>query len=123
MTIAEDYFADTGETVGQACIRLHKEGKNIEFARLRCGYSSTSDLRLYLRRRGLVCPWPITNSSQKRGKPETKVTDAVMEKYAALRWQKVSAPEAAKQVGQKLASIRSAIQRRRRDIKLPRWSK
>lgn len=118
MTIASDYYARTGESVIEAVKRLHTEGIKVERAAQQIGFYSSSDLRKWLSKRGLSCPWP-KKPHPNRGRPPIKITDAMMEQYAALRHSGVSAPEAAKAVGKSPTHIRHAIHARRPDIKLP----
>ncbi len=120
MTIAEDYFADAGETVGQAVKRMHADGFSIERASQMIGYCTSSDLRKYLARRGLECPWPKNTYRGRRGHPPIKITDAVMERYVAMRHSGVFAKDAAADVGFNADQIRKAIQQRRPDLSLPR---
>lgn len=119
MTIADTYYADTGETVGQAVKRLHAGGYRIEAAARFIGYTST-DLRLYLERRAIPCPWPKLPIASVRGRPPIKITDEALERYAALRAEGVRASEAAKAVGHPPENVYSAIKRRRPDLKLSR---
>lgn len=119
-TIAEQYFIDTTETVAEACKSMHANGISIERASQIIGYASSSDMRKYLRRRNLVCPWPTTQSDKRRGKPPYKIKDAAMEKYVELRTAGVTAKEAAKKVGHDPDQLRVAIHTRRKDLSLPR---
>lgn len=118
MTIASDYYARTGESVIEACKRLHAEGIKVDRAAQLIGFCSSSDLRKWLSKRELPCPWP-KNPHPNRGRPPIKITDAMMEQYAALRHSGVSAQEAAESVGKSPTHIRHAIYSRRPDIKLP----
>lgn len=118
MTIASDYYARTGESVIEACKRLHTEGIKVDRASQLIGFCSSSDLRKWLSKRDLPCPWP-KKPHPNRGRPPIKITDAMMEQYAALRHSGVPAPEAAKAVGKSPTHIRHAIYARRPDIKLP----
>jgi len=120
MTIADDYYADAGETVGQACVRMHAAGFGIERAALLIGYATSSDLRKHLARRGLECPWPRNTYQDRRGRPPIRITDAAMERYVAMRQSGVLAKAAAADVGFSSCQIVKAIQQRRPDLSLPR---
>jgi len=117
VTIATEYLADTGETVGQACERLAAAGVPMNTAAVEIGYYSSSDLRKYLERRGLHCPWP-KDLTRKRGHPPERVTDAQAEHYAAMRAQGVPPLQAAEGTGHTPAQLRNAI-KRRPDLRLP----
>lgn len=116
MTIADDYFAETGETVGQAAKRLHAEGINVERASHMIGYSTSSDLRKYLRRRGMHCPWPL-KPVPVQGKPPRKVTDEMIERYAELRLSGLPACDAIERAGVSRSTIHVALRRRRPDLR------
>lgn len=56
-TIPSQYLQDTGETIGQAVKRIQKT-HTVEQAAHYVGYASSTDLRRYLRERGILDPWP-----------------------------------------------------------------
>lgn len=117
MTIATTYLEDAGETVGQACERLAAAGVPMNAAATQIGYYSSSDLRKYLERRGLNCPWP-KDLQRRRGHPPARVTGAQAEHYATQRAQGVPPLQAAEGTGHTPAQIRNAI-KRRPDLRLP----
>ncbi|MBU0792295.1 MAG: hypothetical protein KKC55_17810 [Gammaproteobacteria bacterium] len=119
-TIADLYFADTGETVGKACKSMHAGGISIERASQIIGYKTSSDLRKYLARRGIECPWPKKRAGSPGGHPPIRITDNMMERYVDLRRAGVLADIAAREAGHSRDSIRQAIRARRPDLKLPR---
>jgi len=120
MTISDDYFADTGETVGKAAIRMHALGISIEQAAHQIGYATSSDLRKWLARRGLECPWPPSRAFPHRGRPQVKITDKVLDDYCALRLGGAMASEACSILGHSERSIYSALKNRRPGVSLPR---
>lgn len=120
MTISDDYFADTGETVGKAAIRLHALGISIEQAAHQIGYATSSDLRKWLARRGLECPWPPSRAFPHRGRPQIKITDKVLDDYCALRLGGAMSSEACSILGHSERSIYSALKNRRPGVRLPR---
>lgn len=119
MTISDDYFEDTGETVGKAAIRLHALGISIEQAAHQIGYATSSDLRKWLDRRGLECPWPPSRAFPHRGRPQIKITDKVLDDYCALRLGGAMSSEACSILGHSERSIYSALKNRRPGVRLP----
>lgn len=120
MTISDDYFADSGETVGKAAIRMHALGISIEQAAHQIGYATSSDLRKWLARRGLECPWPPSRAFPHRGRPQIKITDKVLDDYCALRLGGAMASEACEILGHSERSIYSALKNLRPGVRLPR---
>lgn len=120
MTIANEYLADTGETVGQAALRMYAAGISVEHAARSIGYATSSDLRKHLARRGLECPWPPSRAFPHRGRPPVKITDKVLDRYCALRQAGNTSEDAAKRLGHSERSIYGALKSRRPDVRLPR---
>ena len=116
MTISQTYHADAGETVGQAVKRMHADGFSIERASRIIGYCTSSDLRKYLARRGLECPWPKKHGG--RGHPPIKIPESAIEQYVALRLKGMRSREAGKIVGFTQSQMQSAIYSRRPDLRL-----
>jgi AraC-like DNA-binding protein len=116
MTIADEYYADAGETVGQAVKRLHADGFSIERASRLIGYATSSDLRKWLDRRGLECPWPKSHAG--RGHPPIKIDEKALEQYVELRLAGRTATEASAAVGHTPTQMQSAIYSRRPDLRL-----
>lgn len=108
MTIADDYLARTGESITQACVRLHAAGWGIQRTAKRLGYGNASDLRRYLRQRGIECPWPKDPSYARGGTPQIKITMETINKYNALRKLGLSAQSAAVELGYSIRGIRDA---------------
>lgn len=116
MTIAEEYFEATGETVGAACLRLYAAGVKVNAASNRIGYSSSSDLRKYLERRGIQCPWPKIGEDKPRGRPPYKLTDDKLEAFAALLKSGMTKTQAAKVVGHQKDHLVKSLKKRRPDL-------
>ena len=55
---ATRYLERTGETIEQACARLHAAGAKIAHAAAEVGYCNSNELRKYFERTGQECPWP-----------------------------------------------------------------
>lgn len=55
---AKRYLDRTGETIAQACARLHAAGAKIAHAAAEVGYCNSNELRKYFERTGQECPWP-----------------------------------------------------------------
>ena len=57
-SVGNTYYRTTGQTVKQACERMHAEGTKVTRAAELLGFATTVDLREYLHTRGIACPWP-----------------------------------------------------------------
>lgn len=121
MTIASEYLADTGETVGAAVQRMYKAGIKIENAAHQIGYGTSSDLRNYLERRKLECPWPRGRGFPHRGRPPIKITEQVLDRYCEMRIAGMKSMDACKRLGQSERSIYCALKRSRPGVKLPTY--
>ena len=106
MTIADDYLRDTGETVGQAVARLHKH-MGVEQAAQFIGYSTSTDLRKYLNRRGIEDPWPLGRKPN-----HSPINPDEVLRWAELRHRKrMSSRQAAAVIGRHRSSIEAAYRR------------
>lgn len=108
MTIADNYLARTGESIAQACVRLHAAGWGIQRTAKRLGYTNASDLRRYLRQREVECPWPVDKRYARGGTPQIKITEETISKYHALRKLGLSARSAAGELDCSVRGIRDA---------------
>ena len=115
MSIASDYLRDAGETVGQACKRLHANGVRIEEASRQIGYACGTELRKYFERRGLECPWPPVRPG--RGHPPIQIPDSELEEYVRLIVEeKLRCAQAAGRFKRTVNAMYGAVQRRRPDL-------
>ena len=106
MKIADQYLHDTGETVGQAVARLHKH-MTAEKAGQYIGFSGSTELRRYLKRRGIPDPWPLTKVHG-RAKP---ITPEILSEFLRRTGDGESTKEVAKDLGFKPHSFRQHLTR------------
>lgn len=111
MTIADDYLARTGESIAQACERLHAAGWGIQRTAKRLGYGNASDLRRYLRKRNIECPWPKDPTYARGGAPQATITQEVIDQYLLLRTLGLSAKSAAAEVNHSVRGLQCAMHR------------
>lgn len=100
------YYEETGETVAQAVARLHKS-LSVQLCAEFIGYATSTDLRKYLRRRGVADPWPVAKA---RGR-----CNPIPPEILAVYKQRIAAGKSSRQAGAGLPfdhhSLRNAAKR------------
>lgn len=106
------YTLETGESFRDAVLRLAKT-HTIKEAALAIGYTSSGALRYAMRVRGIEAEFRRRQPSvaPEARKPARRVTREVLEKYIALRLDRVSGRAAAHQLGFHERALRKAVSR------------
>lgn len=111
-TIPSQYLQDTGETIGQAVKRIHKT-HTVEQAAHYVGYASATDLRRYLRERGIPDPWPPVYRGKRAAR---RIPDQAMRDYCRRTAAGEDASEVAEDLGFGHGSFRQKIKRAAPDV-------